>query len=128
MAKLILFIVIVVLAIFFIGFNVQNVCSISLVFHTFENVHVFMPVMIAFLIGILVMVPFVIKARMTGEHKEKKMTVEKTSDKVKTAKKAKAEKESKTEKGPKVEIIHPENETEYVPVQHLDDEKTEEQK
>ena len=122
MAKLILFIVIVVLAIFFIGFNVQNLCSISLIFHTFENVHVFMPIMIAFLIGILVMVPFVIKARLSSDHtsakpsKEKNVTVDKPKNK------------TKKEKNQKVEIIHPENETEYVPVQHLDETKTEEQK
>jgi len=42
----------------FIGFNVENTCNLSLVFHTFENVPVYLTVFISFILGLLFSLPF----------------------------------------------------------------------
>ncbi len=134
MLRLIVFIIVAVLLVFFIGFNLPNICNISIIFHTFENVHVVMPVLISFLLGILIMVPFVLAARggVKKVRKENKEAFEKMKEDSKSKfaskkaekKKFKSDKTSATDTSkttePKVEIIHPEGETEYVPAQHLD--------
>jgi len=42
----------------FIGFNIGNTCNLSLVFHTFENVPVYLTVFISFILGLLFSLPF----------------------------------------------------------------------
>lgn len=116
--RLILSIIFAVLIVLFIGFNLQNVCNISIVFHTFENVHVFMPVLIAFVAGILFMLPFVIVAKGGSKRSKKNRSVNQASPEKKDATKNQNVVQD-TEK--KVERVHPENETEYVPTQHLDE-------
>ncbi len=56
--KLILFIIVVVLVTVFIGFNLENACSVWLFFRTFDNVPVFITIFAAFALGVLVMLPF----------------------------------------------------------------------
>ncbi|MCR4789748.1 MAG: LapA family protein [Treponemataceae bacterium] len=59
MIKLILLIIFAILAVFFIGFNLGEtfMCNIWF-FHTFENVPVSMVVLISFLAGVILTVPF----------------------------------------------------------------------
>ena len=116
MWRLIVFIVIALFLVFFIGFNLQNICNISIIFHTFENVHVVMPILISFVLGILVMLPFVIAARSNSRGK-----TEKVARKIGKNKKSDLKNEQSKESSPKVERVHSENETEYVPNQHLDE-------
>lgn len=56
--KLILFILSVVLVTIFIGFNLTNACDVSLGVYTFKNVPIFMSILLAFALGVFVMLPF----------------------------------------------------------------------
>lgn len=58
--RLILLVVICALVITFIGFNIENRSDISLVFMRFENVPIFISLFSAFLMGILVALPFML--------------------------------------------------------------------
>ena len=55
--KVILFVIILGLIIFFIGFNLTNVSDISIGVHTFEDVPIFISLFIAFAAGVVVMLP-----------------------------------------------------------------------
>lgn len=56
--KLILFILSVILVTIFIGFNLENACDISLGVYTFKEVPIFMSLLLAFALGVLIMLPF----------------------------------------------------------------------
>ena len=56
--KLIIFLVILGLVVFFIGANLSNVSDISFWFIKFEDVPIFISLFIAFAVGIVVMIPF----------------------------------------------------------------------
>ena len=56
--KLILFILSVVLVTIFIGFNLTNACDVSLGVYTFKNVPIFMSILLAFALGVFIMLPF----------------------------------------------------------------------
>ena len=77
-----------------------------------------MPILISFVLGILVMIPFLIAARSGGRKfhgiKSEQKTEGEPSEKAKIS-------GWKKKKAPKVERVHAENETEYVPNQHLED-------
>mgnify|MGYP006305854057 CR=1 FL=1 len=68
--KMIFFLVILAFVVFFAGFNITNVSDISFGFYTIEDVPIFISLFIAFIVGALVMIPFV--ARSRGAAKEKK--------------------------------------------------------
>ena len=61
--KLILFLIIIVVVTVFAGFNISNVCNVSLIFYEFQNVPVFVTVLFSFVIGILVMLPFTFRKK-----------------------------------------------------------------
>ena|SRR5574344_538989 len=61
--KMIGTVVILVLLSLFTGFNIDNRCNVWL-FHTFENVPVFITILVSFLAGLVVMIPF-----MFGRHR-----------------------------------------------------------
>ena len=66
--KLIGTIILLVIVTIFCGFNLENKCNISFVFYTFENVSVFITVMVSFFAGVLVMTPFALfKKKMSRE-------------------------------------------------------------
>ena len=92
--KLILFLIIVVVVTVFAGFNTTNVCNVSLVFHEFENVPVFVTVLFSFVAGILVMLPFAFrkkKAPTVQENIQKTVAAQNTqTDDEKTVFKIKA--------------------------------------
>jgi uncharacterized integral membrane protein len=56
--KLIVFLVILGIVVFFIGFNLSNVSDISFGFHVFTDVPIFISLFIAFAVGIIIMIPF----------------------------------------------------------------------
>ena len=58
MIGLILFIVIAVLIAVFTGFNIGNVCDVNVIFHTFHKVPVFITIIVSFVAGIVVALPF----------------------------------------------------------------------
>jgi uncharacterized integral membrane protein len=58
MIGLITTIIIVVIIAFFTGFNLDNRCNINLLFHTFQNVPVFVTILVSFAAGIIVAIPF----------------------------------------------------------------------
>lgn len=60
--RLILFVFSLVIIVMFAGFNLDNRCTISLGFTSFENVPVFQGLAISFLAGIAVCLPAVILA------------------------------------------------------------------
>lgn len=58
MVKLIIAIIIAIFAVFFIGLNLSNLCTLSVVFYTFQNVPIYLVVLIAFLLGVVITIPF----------------------------------------------------------------------
>ncbi len=58
MAGLITTIVVAVVIAFFTGFNLDNRCNVNLLFYTFQNVPVFVTILISFVAGIVVALPF----------------------------------------------------------------------
>lgn len=56
--KLVLFILSVILVTIFIGFNLENACDVSLGVYTFKDVPIFMSLLLAFALGVLIMLPF----------------------------------------------------------------------
>ena len=66
--KLILFLIIIVVVTVFAGFNISNVCNVSLVFYEFQNVPVFVTVLFSFVIGILVMLPFAFRKKQPKQN------------------------------------------------------------
>lgn len=75
--KLILFLLALIVLTCFFGFNVTNVCNISFGFYTFEKIPVFMSTLIAFTIGVLVMLPFTFGKRKKTEKKPSETTTTK---------------------------------------------------
>ena len=58
--KLILFVVVIVLVAIFVGVNHANVCNISFIFTEFQNVPVYVTILVSFIVGMLIMLPFTI--------------------------------------------------------------------
>ena len=73
--KLILFILSVILVTIFIGFNLENACDVSLGVYVFKDVPIFMSLLLAFALGVLIMLPFT----FGHSKKEKKPTQKKQS-------------------------------------------------
>lgn len=68
--KLVGFIVCLVLGTCFAGFNLENCCNISFGFHTFENIPIFLSLIIAFACGVVVTLPFTIIKKKTAKEKQ----------------------------------------------------------
>lgn len=68
--KMILVIAVILLVGIFAGFNL-NQTTISIGFHSFENVPVFLALIIAFIMGAGVMLPFTIKTKVSKKQEEK---------------------------------------------------------
>ncbi|MBQ1948896.1 MAG: hypothetical protein II367_01920 [Treponema sp.] len=87
----------------FVGFNLDNKCNVSLIFKTFENVPVFITIMISFSAGLLFTLPFALTHRVKKAKKEKQNNVP-------AAVKDKKEKNDKKEKAENIaENKHEEN-------------------
>lgn len=77
--KLIGTIILLVIVTIFCGFNLEeiNKCDVNLVFYTFHKVPVFLTVLVSFLGGIIVMLPFA----MFKKHPSKALKKEKSEEK-----------------------------------------------
>ncbi len=62
-ARLIGFLVSLVFLALFVGFNLENRCDVSLVFHTFRDVPIVISLLFAFVAGALSVIPALIGAR-----------------------------------------------------------------
>ena len=58
--KLILFIIVIVFVAIFVGVNHATVCNISLIFTEFQQVPVYITILVSFIVGILIMLPFTV--------------------------------------------------------------------
>jgi uncharacterized integral membrane protein len=61
--KLVAFLSFILVVTAFIGFNLDNRCDVSLVFHVWRDVPVFVSLLVAYLCGALTVVPFFVAAR-----------------------------------------------------------------
>lgn len=69
--KLIYFILIMLMLAIFMGFNLSNRCDISIVFHVFKDVPIFLSMLFAFLLGNIAVLPFLISSRYKMKKAEK---------------------------------------------------------
>jgi uncharacterized integral membrane protein len=69
--KMIFFLVVLAVVVFFAGFNITNVSDISFGFHTVVDVPIFISLFIAFFAGALVMIPFVARSKTRKKEKKK---------------------------------------------------------
>ncbi|MFC2478130.1 MAG: hypothetical protein ACFNQG_03775 [Treponema socranskii subsp. buccale] len=89
MIGLIIFIVIAVLIAIFTGFNLGNVCDVNVIFHTFHKVPVFITIIISFIAGIVVALPFSFgKGRSIAAKKIDKIKAKAAKDALKNAESA----------------------------------------
>lgn len=90
----------VVLA-FFVGFNLDNKCNVNVLVHTFQNVPVFITIIISFVVGVLFTMPFAFSYKSQKKKKAKNnqvQVVDKKTKKLFSKKDSKAsEKKSETE-------------------------------
>lgn len=93
--KLIAFLIVLLVAIFFIGFNLDNRCDVSVVFHTFEDVPIVLSLLAAYVLGSFSVIPFLLGRR------RKKIHVDKDEKKQKKQKQKEQKKDSskQTESG-----------------------------
>lgn len=95
--KLLGTIIVLVVVTIFCGFNLDNKCNVSFGFYNFENVSVFITVMISFFAGILITLPFAFfKKRMTKEQIQQQAERIKTSEEKSAAKAEKAKIKAET--------------------------------
>ena len=112
--KLILFLIIIVIVTIFAGFNISNVCNVSLVFHEFQNVPVFVTVLFSFVIGIRVMLPFSFRKKqpkqnnIIGEKSQQNVEQKTQNSEEKTVFKIRTGPKNKTKVEPKKENLETE--------------------
>ncbi|AFG37672.1 lipopolysaccharide assembly protein LapA domain-containing protein [Spirochaeta africana] len=70
--RLILFILLLVLIMFFVGYNLDNRSDISVVFYTFQDVPVFFAMFGSFLVGVIIMLPFALGSPFKKKQKTPK--------------------------------------------------------
>lgn len=68
--KMIFFLAILAIVVFFAGFNITNVSDISFGFYTVSEVPIFISLFVAFLAGALVMIPFVARKKRKKARKQ----------------------------------------------------------
>lgn len=61
--KLVAFLSALIVAAFFIGFNLDNRCDVSLIFYTFRSVPICVSLLVAFVVGSIAVIPFFIVGR-----------------------------------------------------------------
>lgn len=69
--KMIFFLAILAVVVFFAGFNITNVSDISFGFYTLLDVPIFLSLFISFIAGALIMIPFVARKKRTRGRKER---------------------------------------------------------
>ncbi|WP_319561214.1 LapA family protein [Marispirochaeta sp.] len=69
--RLIFVVLLIGIVLFFVGFNIENRADVSFGFHVFSQVPIFISLFVAFLAGILVMLPFTFGFRHKRKIKDK---------------------------------------------------------
>jgi len=105
--KMIGFLVVLVLVAFFASLNINHRADISLGFYIFKDVPIFLSLLIAFLAGSVLIIPFTIGASLRKKNKLKE----------KVQKKEKKEKKTRKEKKSNQQIAEPglENDEQFPP-------------
>ena len=111
--KMIGFLFVLVLVAFFASLNMSHRADISLGFYIFKDVPIFLSLLIAFLAGAVLIIPFTIGASLRKKSKLK----EKAEKKEKKVKKLIKDKKPKKEKKSTQQIVEPvlENDEEFPP-------------
>lgn len=115
----------VVLA-FFVGFNLDNKCNVNVLVHTFQNVPVFITIIISFVVGVLFTMPFAFSYKSQKKKEAKNNQVQVVDKKTKKLFNKKESKSSvtKAETDSKVETsVQPVNNS--APVENNSSQKTE---
>ncbi|MBQ1181696.1 MAG: DUF1049 domain-containing protein [Treponema sp.] len=115
----------VVLA-FFVGFNLDNKCNVNVLVHTFQNVPVFITIIISFVVGVLFTMPFAFSYKSQKKKEAKNNQVQVVDKKTKKLFNKKESKSSvtKAETDSKVETsVQPVNNS--APVEKNSEQKTE---
>lgn len=92
--KLIFFLLCLVVALFFIGFNLENRCDVSIIFHTFKDVPVVLSLLAAYVVGAFSVIPF-----LFGRRKKKSPPA------VKEPKKKEDKQKNVPKNGPQIPIV-----------------------
>jgi uncharacterized integral membrane protein len=69
--RLLIFILIGAVFLSFIGFNLENRCDVSLGFHVFSQVPVFLSALFAFVLGMVLALPLAVSFRPAARRKKK---------------------------------------------------------
>lgn len=77
--KVIISVCILALLTIFCGFNINNRCDVNLIFTTVTDVPVFVSLMVAFLAGVVVMVPVMLLNKISSKKNDKTVSAEKSS-------------------------------------------------
>ena len=115
----------VVLA-FFVGFNLDNKCNVNVLVHTFQNVPVFITIIISFVVGVLFTMPFAFSYKSQKKKEAKNNQVQVVDKKTKKLFNKKESKSSvtKAETDSKVETsVQPVNNS--APVEKNSEQNTE---
>ena len=81
--KLIIFLIIMAFVVFFAGFNISNVSSISFGFFELREVPIFLSLFIAFLLGAFIMLPFTFfRGRKGAKKKQVKSSKSKNKESI----------------------------------------------
>jgi uncharacterized integral membrane protein len=93
--RLIVFLIFVTILVFFIGFNISNTSELSLGFVQFDSVPIFLSNLVAFLLGSLATLPFVVGSSFKRRRKQTKIEESAHADIKKRNKRAKPKKDEK---------------------------------
>ena len=89
--KLLFYLVVLSVVVLFAGMNIRNVADISLGFHTFEDIPIFLSLFAAFFLGVLVTLPFTYFKYLRKRAKFPKQKLDKKPRKRKLSRKELAE-------------------------------------
>ncbi len=82
--KLIAFLLVMLIAIFFIGFNLDNRCNVSVILHTFEDVPIVLSLLAAYVLGSFSVIPFLLGRRRKKNREDNKSLKKKEQKKKKS--------------------------------------------
>lgn len=77
--KLISFLLTLIVAALFIGFNLENRCDVSFIFHVFKDVPIFVSLLFSYVVGAITVIPFFWVYRKKSSSKGTKKSGNKTA-------------------------------------------------
>ncbi|MCR4627928.1 MAG: hypothetical protein K5640_09830 [Treponema sp.] len=90
--KLIGTLILLVLVTIFAGFNINNTCNINFIFREFKNVPIFFSLVVSFVAGVFVTLPFTFGKKKNKAEKDEKSAEDKKLKKLKKKNKKAEEK------------------------------------